>query len=284
MSSSQSESKQTWREIFPGTAWCVEGLLDEEECAQLKDMAVRQDGILEKTMQGDTRHRQRVTSRLDAPELSQAIWQRIQDNIPQEIVLTDTNFEQFKGLLASPDIPEDYYGTWKPSGLTSNRVNVAYCSGKGHLAAHRDADHVWNEHERSFLTINGYLTNRPVGSGGATRFLVDDIRVEGSDIPINEEKHVLARVESDKAGKAVVFFHGLMHDGEPLASDDEPKWIYRALVYYRRDPETAPKLSQEAQEARKVLKEAVAAEEAGQIGLAIQLYKKAYRLDPSLDR
>jgi tetratricopeptide (TPR) repeat protein len=107
--------------------------------------------------------------------------------------------------------------------------------------------------------------------------LVDDIRVEGADITIRDED-ILRKVEPDQARKAVVFFHGLMHDGSP------PNLIFRASVYYKRDPETAPILSEEYKEARRVLNEAIfAAEEGGQIDLAIRLYKQAYRLDPSLD-
>lgn len=74
-----------------------------------------------------------------------------------------------------------------------------------------------------------------------------------------------------------------MHDGEPLAEGSPPKWIYRALVYYQRDPETAPKLTPEEREARSILKQAVAAEESGEIKKAVRLYKQAYKLDPSLD-
>lgn len=219
---------------------------------------------------------------MELPKVSKLLWDRVKDQIPAEIVIDEGNFSQLKGLLSTQDCPEDFIGRWTPSGVNT-RINVAYCSGVGHLAAHRDADHVVKEHQRSFLTINGYLTDRPKGSGGATRFLVDDILVQGSDILIHDE-HVLYRVESDKAGKAVIFHHGLLHDGEPLAAaDSPPKWIFRALVYYQREPETAPKLSKAAREARQILKQAIEAEEAGEIGEAIKLYKKAYGLDPSLD-
>jgi hypothetical protein len=44
------------------------------------------------------------------------------------------------------------------------------------------------------------------------------------------EEAVLHRVEADKAGKAVVFFHDLMHDGEPLKG-----WVTSKMVVPDRD-------------------------------------------------
>ena len=214
-----SPAKQgTWNEILPG-AWSVEDLLTPEECQYLIEKA-QEAGIGSLKMEGDTRHRQRVTVRMEIPELLQRIWERIKDQIPQEIVMDDTT-QTLAGRVNSPDNMADFVGRWTPRGLSST-INVAFCSGKGHLSAHRDDDLVVSEHERSFLTINGFLTARPLGTGGATRFLADDIRVQGADIPIRDSD-VLYRVESDKAGKAAVFFHGLMHDGEPLAEDSPPK-------------------------------------------------------------
>lgn len=268
-----------WTELIPRSAWSVEGLLTKEECEDLVNCA-RSEGIEQMNFSGDTRHRQRVTVRMELPSISQAIWERVKDHIPQEITIGEDNHEDVRGLLCEPDNKNEFIGRWTPSGMC-NRVNVAYCTGKGHLAAHRDADHVLNEHERSFLTINGFLTDRPQGSGGATRFLSDDIVVSGADIHINKED-VLNRVES-KEGRSVVFFHGLMHDGEPLAEGSPPKYIFRALVYYKRDPESAPKMTFEEKEARRLFKEATAAEESGDISRAIKLYNRAFKLDPSLE-
>lgn len=107
----------------------------------------KEDGILDMEMEGDLRHRQRVTSRLHSPYFSQLLWDRVKDHIPQEILVTQENFVQQQGLFASPDNPHEFIGRWKPGGVVVPRVNVAHCVGKGHLAAHRDADQVLNEHE-----------------------------------------------------------------------------------------------------------------------------------------
>ena len=91
------------------------------------------------------------------------------------------------------------------------------------------------------------------------------------------------RVEADKAGKAVVFLHDLMHDGEFLKAGSPPKWLFRSEVMFERDPDTAPKMSEQQIEARKYLKMAEDAESQGDILSATSLYKKAYRLDFRLD-
>lgn len=278
-------SCRTWQEILPG-AWCVESLLQPEECQRLQQAAF-DAGILAKDWTGDLRHRQRVQVTIQDQELSDKAWnERILPNIPQEIVVSEED-ETIIGMQHRFFLnPKECIGRWTPSRMHSS-WNVAYCSGRGHLAAHRDGNVVMSEHERSFLTINGYLTDRPLRCGGATRFLKDDIAVckdNQEDIFNVTEEDVLHRVEADHAGKAVIFFHNLLHDGEPLNEGSSPKWVYRSLIYYKRDPESAPKLTTTEVHARKLIKEAEEAEQSGLIDKAISLYKAAYRLDPSLDR
>merc|ERR1712071_701634 len=108
-------------------------------------------------------------------------------------------------------------GRWKPYGL-NYRFRIICYPGKGHFGPHRDGYYIVDEHHRSLITINAFLTDRPSGFGGATRFLKDDI-----DLSLNEEgifstceSDVLHRVEAEVAGRASVFFHDMMHDGEPL--------------------------------------------------------------------
>jgi hypothetical protein len=98
------------------------------------------------------------------------------------------------------------------------------------------------------------------------------------------EDDVIHRVEANKAGKAVVFFHDLMHDdGEPLKEGSPPKWMFRTEIMFERDPKTAPQMTSQQREAREFLRKAETAEMQGNIPEAITLYKKAYRLDTTLD-
>merc|ERR1712154_138579 len=157
--------------------------------------------------------------------------------------------------------------------------------GSGHFGPHRDACRYFDEHHRSLITINGYLTDRPTGFGGATRFVKDsiDLKLNEDGLFTTREEDVLHRVEADKSGKAVVFFHDLMHDGEPLKEGSAPKWIFHAQVIFERDPETAPRFTREQREAREILKLAETAETEGNVSEAIRLYRRAYKLDSSLD-
>jgi hypothetical protein len=98
---------------------------------------------------------------------------------------------------------------------------------------------------------------------------------------------VVHRVAPDTAGKAVLFFHDHLHDGEPIAMDcPVRKWLCHNDILYERRPnnDDAPvALTASQQEAQKHLELAQQCEANGQIEEATQSYRRAYRLDPSLD-
>ena len=262
-----------WSEIIQDTAWVVEDLLTAAECQQFLERAANME-----QMTTDTRHRDCMTMAVDDAEMAQRVWDRIKDHIPQEVTVTEdcTN----PGLK---DSKADILGTWRPYGLNYRWRIVCY-PGRGHFAPHRDGCHQIDEHHRSLLTLNGYLTDRPVGFGGATRFLKDDVGITLQDDKfVTAADSVLHRVEADKAGKAVVFFHDLMHDGEPLLDGSPPKWLFRTEIMFERDVETAPSLSDDQHQARELLRQAEQAEKAGEITEAMKLYSRAYRLDPELE-
>ena len=267
-----------WTELIKDTAWVIEEALTAEECEHFLAKA-EEAGIHEKQAAGDVRHRNSVTVDVCDKELAQRVFDRIKDHLPQE-VWVDENCDNL-GLVHSN---EELYGMWSLHSLNS-RWRVACYQEKGHFGPHRDGCHIEDEHHRSLITLNGYLTDRPTGFGGATRFIKDDIDVQlnKDGIFTTPDNAVLHRVEADKAGKAVAFFHGLMHDGEPLKEGSPPKWIFRTEVMYQRDAQTAPQLTTEQLEARRLLQQAETAETEGNILGAIRLYRLAYRLDPTLD-
>lgn len=267
-----------WNELIKDEAWVVEELLLPSEAKYFKERAIKL-GILNKKSAGDVRHRDSLTIAFKDTKMADVLFERIKTYIPQEVVV-DENCDRL-GLSYSKN---ELIGTWKPYKLNDMWRIVCY-DGKGHFGPHRDGCYKIDDHHRSLITINGFLTDRPGGFGGATRFVRDDINVELSENGIftTAEVDVLHKVEADKAGKASVFFHDLMHDGEPLKAGSPPKWLFRTEVMYERDPETAPKLSEDQIKARKYLDEAEDAEKNGDIIGATKLYKMAYRLDSSLD-
>lgn len=274
----QPREEMKWEVLIEDTAWVVDDLLTQDECSYFVK-AAEDAGIGERKVEGDVRNRNSVTVSLKNQSLAEIVFERIKSSLPQE-VWVDKNCDNL-GLRCSKEV---LYGKWTPYALNS-RWRVARYSEQGHFAPHRDGCYIVDEHHRSLITLNGYLTDRPTGFGGATRFVKDDIPLYQNEDGIftTLDSDVVHRVEADKAGKAVLFFHDLMHDGEPLKEGSAPKWLFRTDVMYERDPETAPKLSLKQIEAREILAEAEKAEEDGKIPEATRLYKKAYRLDPTLD-
>jgi hypothetical protein len=268
-----------WQEIIKDSAWVVDDLLTPIECEQFVNKAM-EEGIQNKISKGDKRHRNSTTVAIDDIDMADRIFDRIKDFIPKEIII-DEHYTN-EGLTSYNK--KQLFGKWNACGINSKWRVVCY-PGTGHFGPHRDGARIVDENHRSLITINGYLTDRPLGYGGATRFVKDSI-----DTNLNEdglfttpEEDVLHRIEADKAGKAVVFFHDLMHDGEPLQEGSPEKWLFRSEIIFERDPETAPQLTIEEKEARELLKRAEVAEEECNILEAIHLYKKAYKLDPTLD-
>mmetsp|Transcript_27343 Transcript_27343/g.66375 ORF Transcript_27343/g.66375 Transcript_27343/m.66375 type:complete len:272 (-) Transcript_27343:1564-2379(-) len=265
-------------ELIRESAWVVQDLLTKEECEYFLQRA-KSLGIQDRIAAGDVRHRNSTTVSLDDKEMADRIFDRIKNHIPQEIVI-DEHYQN-PGLATKND---QLYGKWKPYGLNFRWRLVCY-PGQGHFGPHRDGYHQVDEHHRSFITINGFLTDRPPGFGGATRFVKDEIDAVLNDDGIfsTSESDVLYRVEAEQAGTASVFFHELMHDGEPLKKGSPPKWLFRTEIMYQRDPESAPKATLTEIEARKYMALAEEAESKGEIIKAMSLYKRAYRLDPQLE-
>lgn len=267
-----------WDEIIPDSAWVVENLLTPDECERFLSAAERA-GIAESPSSGDSRYRDSVSVSVDDEEMADRVFERIRQHLPQEVRVDERCRND--GLRHSG---KDLYGTWTPCGL--NRTwRVACYPGRGHFGPHRDGCRTEDRHRRSLLTINGYLTDRPVGFGGATRFVRDDLAVYKDDrgLVTTPEEAVTHRVEADRAGKAVVFFHDLMHDGEPLREGSPPKWLFRTEVMYRRDPESAPQMTEDELKARSLMKEAEEAECNSELFVAMKLYSRAYKLDPTLE-
>ena len=296
-----------WRELIEGTAWVVDDLLTPEECRRFLDRAIEagiEDGDRCR-MTGDRRHRDGSRVELDDDELADRVFRRIRNGIPREVVVVvrndnendnendDHNNDGPGGGGGGCPIDEsrrsELAGTWVPYAVNPHWRIVRYAPGRGLFGPHRDGCRLLDDHHRSLITINGYLTDRPGARGpgsGATRFLRDSLEVRLTDdgrlFTVGDED-VLHRVEADRAGKAVVFFHDLMHDGEPVEEGFPPKWIFRTEVLFERDPATAPRRTDREREARLHLRRAEDTEADGRFGAAAALYTRAYRLDPSLE-
>ena len=293
----------TRKEEIKGGAWCVYDLLDRQECQQIIDTAL-EAGIEDNVAQGDQRHRNHNKHAFESKELAQTLWGRLKNVVPQDYHLLDASAppEGFQ-----EESLRDMIGHWQPSAINTHFAILYYKTG-GHFGPHRDRYKITSDHERSILTVAIYLTDRPAGHGGATHFVSDVM-----DVPVPDETGrirapescIQVKVEADRAGKALIFQHDLMHEGELIQVQQQqsqqhhtsssvsssveqtpsasPKWLLLTQVLYRRDPATAPTWTANQYEARRFLALAEKAEIEGDITGAIRLYTRAYKLDPILE-
>jgi 2OG-Fe(II) oxygenase superfamily len=281
------------KEIIDNKCWTIQEFLSREECQQLIEHG-KSEGIEDKQASGDVRHRNNCRILMEDSDLASLMWDRVRDVVPKEFVIGDSSTPPPDGF--QNDSVADMEGHWRASGVNNFFTLLYYRSG-GHFGPHRDRYVIKSEHERSIMTLTVYLVDRPLNHGGGTNFLRDemDCPVVDSDGRIRSpEECIEVRVSSDQAGKALLFIHDLMHEGETLevrredgSVDEEaqaaPKWLLIAQVLYTRDPSTAPQFTETQMEARVIFKEAEEAEMNGDFALAIKKYNRAYRLDPSLE-
>lgn len=279
-------------------AWCVYNVLSKDECQEIIQMGL-DAGIEESPARGDRRHRQHNVHHFENATLAQKLWQQISRVVPREYNFSSTtNSNEPVGFEA--ESVRDMIGRWQPHGVKSTFTLLYYQEGD-HFGPHRDGYKIISDHERSILTLALYLNDRPAGHGGATQFVREEAMTqlpkpeEGSQQIRASDDVIEVQVEADQAGKALIFQHDLMHQGESikvkakgvqLNTNDEvatSKWLLLTQILYRRDPATAPAWTEDQYEARRVLALAEKAEVEGDIPSAIRLYNKAYRLDPDLE-
>uniref|UniRef100_A0A7S2MDY2 Fe2OG dioxygenase domain-containing protein n=1 Tax=Haptolina brevifila TaxID=156173 RepID=A0A7S2MDY2_9EUKA len=227
-------------------AWLARHLLTPKEQLRLRKAAEAQ--VMPPAAK-DNRLRDCQRTELMDEELSQRMWQRLQRLVPETVII-DKNSADI-GLPASETL---LHGTWHACGINPLFRIVRYAgNGIGHFGPHRDGAFEKSLGERSLLTINGYLNELPEGAGGCTRFVDDNqqIHMDEQGRFTTPDSAVTHRVRPE-AGCGVVFFHGLMHDGEPLTVGAPPKWLFRTEVMYKRDPQELEAISPEDAEARRL--------------------------------
>lgn len=115
-------------------AWTVEELLTKQECEDLVAKAVAA-GIETQpahTATLDNRLRDCLRVELDDAALADAVWQPIQDKVPNEVMVIGGDDERERGILH----PQDMQGRWTPCGVNTHWRIVCY-PGSGHFGPHR---------------------------------------------------------------------------------------------------------------------------------------------------
>eukprot|EP00656_Telonema_subtile_P046102 TRINITY_DN52444_c0_g1_i1.p1 TRINITY_DN52444_c0_g1~~TRINITY_DN52444_c0_g1_i1.p1 ORF type:complete len:285 (-),score=56.64 TRINITY_DN52444_c0_g1_i1:163-1017(-) len=169
-------------------------------------------------------------------------------------------------------------GVWRPSRLNP-RLRFCYYNEGGFFRAHCDGQYFEGSEDMSVYTCMFYLDDE--FTGGATRFLADDLPI-GAGISFDVEDDVLATVHP-AVGSCLLFYQpGLLHEGQELTGG--VKHILRSDVIFRRDEGSGIPLTAKQQQARECLQQAQDFEANKQFEQAIPLYKRAFRLDPELEK
>ena len=163
----------------------------------------------------DARLRDCTRCELVRPELALRVFERIRPHLEAEVHVDGSEESLHRGLPADPEL----YGLWRPVGVNPTiRVCMYPGSGRGHFGPHVDGAIEVSKHERSLLTLNGYLNALPEGAGGCTRFLVHDMPMYadalGRFTVEDPAASVRAAIRPAEPGMAACFYHGLMHDSE----------------------------------------------------------------------
>lgn len=171
-------------------------------------------------------------------------------------------------------------GLWTSFGLNECLRFCRYSSG-GFFRAHCDGCFKRSEDERSLFTCMFYLDDN--FEGGATRFLkINGALTDENYLKLASDESVLATIRPEP-GLCILFFQpGLLHEGEDLVSGF--KHILRTDVLFKRDPTTKIQRTPQQIEAWKLIEEAQAAEARGDCDEAWPLYRRAFKLDPRLER
>ena len=174
----RDESSSSLSRVLPG-AYAGRGLLTRGECETLMREAI--DRGMRHVEQGrrcgtsikvkadgsvtDARLRDCTRTELLHPELADKMFERLRPHLESEVTVDGSESAHALGLPASDPM---LHGVWRPS-----RVNpmIRICrypgDGRGHFGPHQDSSFEVGPHERSLLTINGYLNALPEGAADA---------------------------------------------------------------------------------------------------------------------
>eukprot|EP00928_Gymnodinium_smaydae_P015328 TRINITY_DN15658_c0_g1_i1.p1 TRINITY_DN15658_c0_g1~~TRINITY_DN15658_c0_g1_i1.p1 ORF type:complete len:405 (-),score=112.94 TRINITY_DN15658_c0_g1_i1:20-1234(-) len=252
-------------------AYILDNVLTPEECSLLMAQAEGHWSFWESDPERPrVAFRNAYTVELTHQELADRIWRRVGALVNPSVVLADEDDPRFE---------VDIEGGWVPYAMNANVLLSKYSDG-GHFSPHTDGTTVVDFNRRTFYSCVLFLNESPWG--GHTR-IYDDAQM-GTELRKDEagrltgDPSLILEEVPPKAGRMLVFYHRLMHEGVPAAE----KYIIRTDVLYRRDPEqcTAP----EDVEAFRLYQEAQLLAERGDCDEAATLFRRAFRTSPALRR
>jgi hypothetical protein len=227
----------------------------DEECQYLiKNIKYDQDVVF--TNSNKEVYRKNLRTETDYPKLSEKIYNRIKHFLPQKYVIEE-DVDEF-GTFSK--------GEWEPSYLNP-KIRICKYLNEGFFKPHYDGCYVINQHERSFFTLMFYLNEDY--EGGETSFLTkDDLKTIFSIKP--------------KKGMMIFFPQDIYHEGKAVVGE---KYIFRTDIVFKRSNlnQTQEQLGNQ-ELALKYFKLAQELERSKKGLEAVEYYKKAFKLDPDLEK
>jgi hypothetical protein len=171
--------------------------------------------------------------------------------------------------------------TWTAHSLNPVFRFCRYEAGDG-FGPHFDGRRLVSLDSQSFMTVNIYLNTVPGSAGGATRVLSAPSSPKWDRSETFEVLDAIRPVE----GTAAIFRDSLFHDGEVLKEGE--KYLLRTDMIFERDVAfdfdgVYKDLSKE-ERGGKALDLALRFEDGGDMAEAVRWYRKAYKLDPGLEK
>jgi prolyl 4-hydroxylase len=199
--------------LLNNQAFILDNLFNQEQCniliskfeADPTKCHVMDDGY-------DIQYRDNTRVIFDDDKLAQYLFNRISPYLsPMEI--------SEKSMEVSVD--KYSYGTWTPNAV-NEKFRLCKYDVNGLFKPHRDGFFEKDFNNRTFQTLMLYLNED--FDGGCTRFLEK----------INEP------IIKPKIGRAIIFDHYILHEGEKLASNK--KYIIRSDIMFKREGEATEKM------------------------------------------
>uniref|UniRef100_A0A7S1M0M5 Fe2OG dioxygenase domain-containing protein n=1 Tax=Neobodo designis TaxID=312471 RepID=A0A7S1M0M5_NEODS len=257
----------------------LHGVFGPEECKSVMQY-FEGCNVTEKCMaRTDYRNNYRVSVQNEA--VAAAIFARIRPFLPDTEVVDESTGEFYanEGL--------GMRGSWKPVGLNPC-FRVCKYDPDGHFGPHCDSDYVRDLNHRSLKTFMIYL-NDDYG-GGTTNFLAPhELHYDEATKRFAAPASAVRAALKARQGDALIFDHNILHEGGTVA--DGFKYIMRCEVMYERQPEDRSMLSDEDRAAREredraleLLWQAQQLEASRREMEAVELYRRAFKLCPHLER
>jgi len=212
------------RDIEGLDGFVLDGVLSHEECAALISQADGSWSFWDNSEKPRVQFRNSHTVEVTHHDIADEVWRRVAPFVNSLVDLKEDD-DRFEC---------DIGGQWHPYGINPNLLLGHYQNG-GHFAPHTDGTTVVDFNRRTFYTCLLYLNESP--SGGCTKLYADKQMekelVKDEEGRLTGDQSLVLEAVRPAAGRMLVFYHRLMHEGEPAAN----KYFIRTDVLYRREPE-----------------------------------------------